>query len=236
MRASQDNLKRVAAGLLVFAAVCVDSETLRAQADSAAAPTAEAASASGTAAISRAELEAFVDQFFAAHMEQFHVPGASFALVKDGKLVLAKGFGFANREKRTPVVAERTLFDVQSVTKLFTMTAVMQAAERGIVSLDDDVNSYLKTFQLEATFPEPVRLFHLMTHTSGLEDQGVGITARRESDALPFGRIPCEVAAVARQAPGSRHAVFRLRNLPGGLRRRIGHRRSTGPVHGREHS
>ena len=122
-------------------------------------------------------------------MRPLNVAGASFALVHDGRLVLAKGFGLANLEKQTPVVADRTLFDVQSVTKLFTITAVMQAAERGVVDLDEDVNKYLKTFQLEETFPQPVRLVDLMTHTSGLEDQGVGITARRKSDALPLGEF-----------------------------------------------
>ncbi|MEX0676328.1 MAG: serine hydrolase domain-containing protein [Pirellulales bacterium] len=180
---------RVAVGLLVCATIAFELEALRAEANPAAAPTAEEASAAGTASIGRLQLEAFVDEFFAAHMGPLHVPGASFALVQDGKLVLAKGFGFSNLEKRTPVVAERTLFDVQSVTKLFTITAVMQAAERGIVRLDDDVNRHLKTIQLEETFPEPVRLFHLMTHTSGLEDQGVGITARQESDVLPLGEF-----------------------------------------------
>ena len=101
--------------------------------------------------------------------------------------MLAKGFGWADLAKRTPVIADRTLFDVQSVSKLFTITAVMQATERGFVNFDEDVNRYLKTFQVEPTFSQPVRLFDLMTHTSGLEDQGVGITARRESDWLPLG-------------------------------------------------
>ncbi len=133
------------------------------------------------------EVEAFVERFFAEQLGPLHVPGASFALVKDAELAFAQGYGLADIEKQTPVVAERTLFDVQSIAKLFTVNAVMQAAERGIVHLDDDVNKHLKTFQVDNAFPEPIRLFHLVTHTSGLEDHGVGITARRESEVTPLG-------------------------------------------------
>ena len=153
------------------------------------------------------ELDAFVDAFFAAHMEPLHVPGASLALVQDGKLVLAKGFGWADLQKRTPVVAERTLFDVQSVSKPFTVMAVMQAAERGAVDLDVDVNRYLKTFQVPATFPQPVRLFDLITHTSGLEDQGVGITARSQSEWLPLGQYLAR-ALPARVRPRGRVMLY----------------------------
>ena len=235
MRRSQEVLLRVVVGLLVCASIEADLRPLRAEAGPGAAPAADGTSAVGIAAPDRVQLEAFVDEFFAAHMGPLHVPGASFALVKDGELVLAKGFGYSNLEKRVPVVADQTLFDVQSVTKLFTVMAVMQAAERGILRLDDEVNRHLKTFQLEETFPQPVRLFHLMTHTSGLEDQGVGITARQESDALPLGAYLAKSLPSRVTPPGRSHVVFRLWHLPGGLRRRVSDWRSIGEVYGREH-
>jgi CubicO group peptidase (beta-lactamase class C family) len=174
----------VSAALVVFTTVVLALRAVCGQAEPAAAGEARAA---GARAFDRGELQAFADQFFAAHMERMRVPGASFAFVHEGQLILAKGFGFADLRRHTPVVAERTLFDVQSVAKLFTVTAIMQAAERGILHLDDEVNSHLTTLQLEPTFAQPVRLFHLMTHTSGLEDQGVGIAARNERDVLPLG-------------------------------------------------
>ncbi len=185
----------LAVGMLAMAA----PTTLRAVGvppDSAAEVPVEEAPTHDTVAIERNALEVFVDAFFTDQMEPLHTPGASLAIVQDGKIVLAKGFGWADLAKRTPVIADRTLFDVQSVSKLFTITAVMQATERGFVKLDEDVNRYLKTFQVEPTFSQPVRLFDLMTHTSGLEDQGVGITARRESDWLPLGQY------LARSLPG----------------------------------
>jgi CubicO group peptidase (beta-lactamase class C family) len=187
MARSSDILRQVGVPLAAFLAISLNVRAACGQADAATVVPAHEVCAAGARAVDRIELEAFVDAFFAAHMDRLHVPGASLAFVQDGELVLAKGFGFSDLQKRTPVVAEQTLFDVQSVAKLFTVTAVMQAAERGIVRLDDDVNPHLKTFQVEATYPEPVRLFHLLTHTSGLEDQGVGIAARQESDALPLG-------------------------------------------------
>ncbi len=89
-------------------------------------------------------VEAFLDQFFREKMAERHVPGAVFVLVKDGRLSLAKGFGYADRERELPVVPDKTAFRVASVSKLFTATAVMQLHERGRLKLDEDVNHYLK--------------------------------------------------------------------------------------------
>jgi CubicO group peptidase (beta-lactamase class C family) len=93
------------------------------------------------------ELEVFLDNFFAQQMAKEHVPGAVFVLVKDGKIFFTKGYGYADLEKKTPVIPDQTLFRVGSISKLFTATAVMQLAEQGKLNLDDDVNKYLKRFQ-----------------------------------------------------------------------------------------
>lgn len=121
-----------------------------------------------------AELEAFVDGVMADQMESKHIPGAVVAVVKDGALFFAKGYGYADLEQRTPVDAERTLFRPGSASKLFTWTAVMQLVERGQLDLDHDVNTYLD-FAIPATYAQPITLKHLMTHTSGFEDVGLGL-------------------------------------------------------------
>lgn len=154
---------------------------------SAAPPIAEDRLLSDAATLDSVDVTTFADRFFAENLGHLHVPGATLAVVKDGHLLLAKGFGLSNLQTHAPVVAERTLFSVQSITKLFTVTAVMQAVERGLVGLDDDVNEHLKAFQVPHTFPEPILMRHLLTHTSGLEDKGIGIAARREADWLPLG-------------------------------------------------
>jgi CubicO group peptidase (beta-lactamase class C family) len=134
------------------------------------------------------ELEAFLDNFFAQEMSKKHVPGAVFTLVKDGKIFFSKGYGYADLEKTIPVVPDKTLFRVGSVSKLFTATAVMQLAQQGKLNLNDDVNKYLKRFQIPKTYPQPITFAHLLTHTDGF-DSGWGINAfsRSQSQMTPLG-------------------------------------------------
>jgi CubicO group peptidase (beta-lactamase class C family) len=72
------------------------------------------------------ELEAFLDALLAKQMEDNHIAGAAVAVVKDGKLFFAKGYGYADVEKRIPVDHEQTNFRIGSVGKTFTATAVVQ--------------------------------------------------------------------------------------------------------------
>lgn len=134
-----------------------------------------------------AELEAFIDGMMAAHLRSGKIPAATIAVVKDGELFFAKGYGFADLEKRIPVAADRTLFRPGSVSKLFTWTAVMQLAERGELDLDADVNTYLDGFQIPATFPEPITMRHLLAHTPGFEDGALGyLFVEDESGLMPL--------------------------------------------------
>jgi CubicO group peptidase (beta-lactamase class C family) len=129
------------------------------------------------------ELEAFLDDLMAEQMEEHHITGATVAVVKDGELFFAKGYGSADIENGTPVDPDQTLFSVGSLSKLFIWTAVMQLVEQGKLDLDADVNTYLKEAQIPATFPEPITLAHLMTHTAGFEE-------------LVTARFPLEVESV----------------------------------------
>jgi len=91
-------------------------------------------------------------------------------VVKDGKVLFAKGYGYSDVEKKTPVSVDSTLFRPGSISKLFTWTAVMQLVEQGKIDLDKDVNTYLD-FKIPATFPKPITMRNLMTHTPGFEEQ-----------------------------------------------------------------
>jgi CubicO group peptidase (beta-lactamase class C family) len=133
-------------------------------------------------------LEEFLDQFFREKMAQRHIPGAVFVLVKDGRTTFAKGFGYADRERKAPVVPDQTVFRVASVSKLFTATAVMQLYERGRLKLDEDVNHYLHAFQLRQPFPRPVTLAHLLTHTGGFDERTIGTSARTRAAVQPLGQ------------------------------------------------
>src|SRR5262249_38054618 len=95
--------------------------------------------------------EAFLEGLLPAESERNDSAGATVGIVKDGKLLFAKGYGYADVAKHTPVSAEETLFRPGSVSKLFTWTAVMQLVEQGKLDLDRDVNEYLD-FKIPATY------------------------------------------------------------------------------------
>jgi CubicO group peptidase (beta-lactamase class C family) len=130
------------------------------------------------------ELEAFLDDFFARAMEEYHIAGAAVAVVKDGKLFFTKGYGFADVENAIPVDPEETIFHIGSNTKPFTWTAVMQLAEQGKLDLDADVNTYLD-FRIPDTYPQPVTLKHLMTHSSGFGERWLESLVMDEAELLP---------------------------------------------------
>src|SRR5688572_10271886 len=69
------------------------------------------------------ELESLFDPIFAAHMAKSHIPGAVVAVVRDGKVLFTKGYGYSDIEKKTTVVPDKTLFRIGSITKVFTATA-----------------------------------------------------------------------------------------------------------------
>ena len=154
------------------------------------------------------ELEAFVDGFVGGEIEAYDVAGVTVAVVKDGQLFFAKGYGWADVDNRIPVEAEKTLFRPGSVSKLFTWTAVMQLAEQGKVDLDADVNTYLTQFKIPPTYAGPITLRNALTHTVGLEDGGIGyLMARRKEEIVPLARslaqhIPARVRPVGTSGEG----------------------------------
>jgi CubicO group peptidase (beta-lactamase class C family) len=131
-----------------------------------------------------AELEAFLDELLGKEMAEQHIAGAAVAVVKDGELFFAKGYGYADIEKGIPVDPEQTGFRIGSVTKLFTWTAVMQLVEQGKLDLDADVNTYLD-FRIPDTYPQPITLKHLLTHTAGFEDLYFEMLVLDAGDRVP---------------------------------------------------
>lgn len=132
-----------------------------------------------------AGLTAFIDGIMKVHMDNFKFPGAVISIVKDGEILLAKGYGYSNLEKNQLANPETDLFRIASTTKLFTWTAVMQLVEQGKIDLDTDVNNYLKTVKIPKTYSEPITMRHLMTHTAGFEEGGVGYQITTDPKKLP---------------------------------------------------
>ena len=119
--------------------------------------------------LEKADLEAFFDGLVPLQMERSDVAGATVLVMKGGKELLKKGYGYSDIAKKTPVDPDTSMFRLASISKLFTWVSVMQLAEQGKVDIDADVNKYLD-FQIKPAFDKPVTLRNLMTHTGGFEE------------------------------------------------------------------
>ena len=116
-----------------------------------------------------ADLEAFFDGIVPLQLERSDIAGASVLVMKDGNVLLEKGYGYADLKWKRPVDPPSTIFRLASISKLFTWVSVMQLVEQGRLNLDTDVNQYLD-FQIRPAFDKPVTLRNLMTHTGGFEE------------------------------------------------------------------
>ncbi|HEV2763431.1 MAG TPA: serine hydrolase domain-containing protein [Pyrinomonadaceae bacterium] len=99
-------------------------------------------------------------------MRERHVPGLALAVVRDGKVIKARGYGLANVELNVPVTTE-TVFEIGSVTKQITAAAVLLLAGDGKLSLDDRINKHLPN--LPDSWAD-ITVRHLLTHTSGVRN------------------------------------------------------------------
>ena len=133
----------------------------------------------------RAELATFFDGLYAGLERAHHLSGMAVAVVRDGEVILLKGYGYANVEKRAPVDPERTLFRIGSITKALTWTAVMQVSAEGNIDLNAPVDQFLpEELYIRSPWKVAPTLHDLMDHTPGYDDIAVvGLFRRR-----PFRR------------------------------------------------
>jgi CubicO group peptidase (beta-lactamase class C family) len=134
-----------------------------------------AAATKGGPALARADAappsryQAYFDAAIPAQLASEHLVGAAVAVVANGELAFARGYGHQDAARQVGVTADQTLFYIGSDGKLFTWTAVMQLVEQGRLDLHTDVNAYLD-FELPEMDAEPITLHHLLTHTAGFEE------------------------------------------------------------------
>ncbi|MED0934481.1 beta-lactamase family protein [Bacillus mobilis] len=114
------------------------------------------------------EIESFADPLFEEKMKKYNVNGSSFVVVHDGKVVVNKGYGYADKEKKIPVTKD-TVFQIASVSKTFTALAVLQQVDKGNLKLDQDVQKYLGGLQIPNQTRKPLTLFDMLTYTSGVD-------------------------------------------------------------------
>ena len=135
--------------------------------------------------LDKADLDAWLDGFLHYALESGAIAGGVVAVVKDGELLFAKGYGYSDVAAHTPVDPDRTLFRPGSTSKLFTWTAVMQMVEQGKLDLDRDINTYLD-FHIPDRPDGPITLRHIMTHTAGFEEQIKSLIAPEAKGLVPL--------------------------------------------------
>jgi len=148
------------------------------------------------------EIEAFIDKLLAPQMQKHHVPGAVVSVVKDGEMVFAKGYGYADVENRISVSADKTLFRAGSVSKLFVWTAVMQLVEQGKIDLNVDINTYLTKFKIPDSFDKPVTMLNLMNHNAGFEERAIGESVGSAEAIKPLEEYLIQHMPARVRAPG----------------------------------
>ena len=141
---------------------------------------------STTTELTATDVEVFLDGLIPAFLEHNNVAGGVVIIVKDGKVLFGKGFGYADVKTKKPVSVDETMFRPGSVSKLFTCTAVMQLVEQGKLDLDADVNRYID-FQIPPAFGQPVTLRRIMTHSAGFEEWGKDLFVPSAADLEPIG-------------------------------------------------
>jgi CubicO group peptidase (beta-lactamase class C family) len=132
-----------------------------------------------------ADMSAFIDGIVPLQLAKDDIAGAVVVVVKDGQIVFEKGYGYADVKAKRPVSPSATLFRVGSISKLFMWTAVMQMVEQGKLNLDRDVNDYLD-FRIPTTYPQPITLRNLMTHTPGFEEAVNDLFVPKATDMVPL--------------------------------------------------
>ena len=133
-------------------------------------------------------LRGYVDGLMAALVDSGEIPGATVVVIQNNAVALKAGYGFADIRARIPVDPDRTRFRAGSISKLFTATAIMQLVEQGKIDLSADVNTYLGGFKISPTYPEPVTLANILTHTAGFDDRYLGIAAPVSQLVEPLGQ------------------------------------------------
>ncbi len=150
-----------------------------------------------------------LDSLVEAKMRQANVTGLSLAVIHEGKLIKAKGYGMADKSSRKPVTAD-TLFQAGSISKPVAALGVLRLVEQQVLSLDTDVNTVLKKWKVpenDFTREKKVTLRGILSHSAGLTVHGFG--GYEVGTPVPKLKQVLDGAAPANSAP------VRVESVPG---------------------
>ncbi|MGI9056765.1 MAG: serine hydrolase domain-containing protein, partial [Pyrinomonadaceae bacterium] len=115
-----------------------------------------------------------IEEKIEARRKELGIPGMSLAIVKDGNVILSKGYGYKSFEKKVPVTAD-SQFAIGSASKAFTALSVLMSADEGKLSLEENPRKYLSYFKInDAETNEKIKVRNLLTHSSGLNRTDLG--------------------------------------------------------------
>ncbi len=136
------------------------------------------------------QLESQLDALFNQKMMQDQIPGAAFILIKDGRVLLKKGYGQANlAESSSRVNPDSTIFRIGSITKTFTATALMQLADQKRIDLGRNINHYLSSVKVPDTYTKPVTAAHLLSHSAGLDELRIRRRVFSKDEVIPLAEF-----------------------------------------------
>ncbi|WP_375207308.1 serine hydrolase domain-containing protein [Hyphococcus sp.] len=154
------------------------------------------------AQLTKTDVDAWLDGLMPYALREGDIVGAVVSIVKDGKLLTSRGFGYADIETREPMDPANSLVRPGSVAKLFTWTAIMQLVEEDEIDLDADINAYLD-FDVRGLKGDPITVRHLMTHTGGFEETLKDLIARDPEGVLPIEEYVKKNLPARMFAPGT---------------------------------
>jgi CubicO group peptidase (beta-lactamase class C family) len=148
-----------------------------------------------------------VDAYIKLRMDKEHIPGLSLAVLRDGKLVKLKGYGYANLELRVPATPD-TVYQVGSITKQFTATVIMILVQENRVDLDDKISKYING--TPETWKD-ITVRNLLTHTSGLQSEGIPTTEKTVfADYTKEEMVKSATALPVLSPPGAKYSYGNL--------------------------
>jgi len=184
-----------------------------------AAPAAPASGNGQAKVLNQENAETFLNDFFSLEQVKPNFQGAAVVIVKDGKVVIEKGFGYADVAAKTPVDPAETVFRMASVSKTFTAAAVMQLVEQGKIKLEEDFRTYTGPLTFDNPFSSPVTVGHLLTHTTGFrvqDPQAADIHPNLDSYVSIEDYVKSHMPPVVRE-PGTSYMYDNFASLLAGL-------------------
>lgn len=122
-------------------------------------------------------------------MDKHRIVGLAASMIYEGRKIWSGGYGWANVERRIPV-STQTIFRIASISKTVVASAIMQLVEKGFCGIDQDVGDILGFPVRNPKYQDnPITLKHIMTHTSGLQDEYVRFVVDSRSENPPQKRL-----------------------------------------------